>query len=67
MAGNRFLQYMDHARPVFMIVNRTDDASRFDIRSLFPVFLDQGDEAQVIGQRDLGLAEMCVTELLSII
>jgi hypothetical protein len=30
MVSDRPLQYIDHARPVFMVVNRADDASRFD-------------------------------------
>src|SRR5271157_2060653 len=30
MVSDRSLQYVDHARPVFMVVNRAEDASRFE-------------------------------------
>ncbi len=30
MISDRSLQDIDHARPVFMVVNRAEDASRFD-------------------------------------
>src|SRR5690349_11151314 len=30
MVSNRALEYVDHARPVFMVVNRAEDASRLD-------------------------------------
>src|SRR5512141_3011947 len=30
MVSDRSLQYVDHARPVFMVVDRAEDPSRFD-------------------------------------